>query len=106
MNNSKKCIGAVLMAVSQTMPTPVQGNQQREVLDEPGVTPSKETLLPVHSKPVRTELPASVLAELMKPVDREVKTGRRTEKSKAGEKSFVFCVQSREDYYEKRVRKK
>lgn len=67
---------------------------------------SQETLLPVHSKPVRTELPASVLAELMKPVDREVKTGRRTEKSKAGEKSFVFCVQSREDYYEKRVRER
>lgn len=67
---------------------------------------SQETLLPLRPKPVRTELPANVLAELMKPVDREVKTGRRTEKSKTGEKSFVFCVQSREDYYEKRVRKK
>ena len=65
---------------------------------------SQETLLPARPKPVRTELPASVLAELMKPVDRAVKTGRRVEERKGGEKSFVFGVQSREDYYARLVR--
>lgn len=64
---------------------------------------SQDTLPQVRTKPVRSELPASVLAELMKPVPKETGPVKHFTERKPGKKSFIFSVQSREDYYAKRV---
>ena len=56
--------------------------------------PSKERF-----KPTRHEIPANVLAELMKIPEQDSESQEDKQEGKGKEKSFMFTVQSREDYY-------